>query len=144
MRQQSLIREEAMRTFSVVIVGAAMLFAGCGNDGASDSGQSDEVQIQAVADTYSQAALDGDTAAACETFSSEALAAIEEIKEFDGCEDLVQYGFGILDDSQKAEIAEITDIQVEGDTATAEGRDGTINFIKEDGEWKQQIQSQGS
>jgi hypothetical protein len=127
-----------MKRFAVAVVAAALLgAAGCGG---SDSGSgSDEEQIQALADDYSQAALDGDYTAACDTFSSEAIEQINNLKQFDSCEDLVEAGLAQLDASQKEELANLSNIQVDGDTATAEGRDGEITFIKENGEWKAQL-----
>ena len=127
-----------MKRFAVAVVAAALLgAAGCGG---SDSGSgSDEEQIQALADDYSQAALDGDYTAACDTFSSEAIEQINNLKQFDSCEELVEAGLSSLSESQKKELGNLSDIQVDGDTATAEGRDGQISFIKEDGEWKAQL-----
>lgn len=123
-----------MKRIAAVVVAVGLMggVIGCGGDSSS----SDEDQIQELADSYSQAALDGDYAAACETFSREAIARIEELSQFDGCEDFASVGLGTLTDEQKAELSELSDIQVDGDTATAEGRDGTVTFVKEDGEWK--------
>jgi len=125
-----------MKRIAVAVVALALLsVAGCG--GSSDSGSSsDEEQIQALVDRYEQAVIDGDYTAACETLSSEAMDEINNLKEFDSCEELVEVGMSSLSESQKEELANLSDIQVDGDTATAEGRDGTLAFVKEDGEWK--------
>ena len=125
-----------MKRMAVAVVAVALLgVAGCGG---SDSG-SDEEQIQALADQYEQAALDGDYSAACDTLSSEAMAQINDLQQFDSREELVEAGLSSLSESQKKELGNLSDIQVDGDTATAEGRDGQISFIKEDGEWKAQL-----
>ena len=134
-----------MKRIAVAAVTVALLgAAGCGSDdsgGSTESGPSDEEQIQAVAENYSQAALDGDAAAACDLFSEAALEELNNSEEFESCEEVVETGFGILDDSQKKEIAEISNIQVDGDTATAEGRDGEVSLVRENGEWKLETQN---
>lgn len=130
-----------MKGFAVVVVSVALLgVAGCGG---SDSGSSsdDQAAIEALASQYAQTALDGDFAATCKLLTPESLKKIDDIKVFGSCEELMKTGLGGLPDDEVKKLGEITNLEVNGDTATAEARGETVNFEKVNGEWKLAVNS---
>lgn len=112
---------------------AVLAVAGCGG---SSSSSADEQDIQAVADQYAQTAQDGDFKATCALFTQESLQRIKELKVFGSCEELMKEGLGNLPDSEIQKLADLTDLQVVGDTATAQARGEEVRFTKVNGEWK--------
>ena len=67
------------------------------------------------------------------------LARIEKLKVFGSCQELMKAGLGNLPEGEIEKLGEISDLQVDGDTATAQSRGETIKFKKIDGEWKLDI-----
>jgi Putative lumazine-binding len=107
----------------IALVLAALLI-GCGGDGKSGS---DEEQIESTIKDYFAAFADGDGGKSCGLLTDEARAAMEKGLKGLGvggsCEDLPK-AMDQLPDEQKDQIdklkdAEVTDIKVTGDTATA-------------------------
>jgi len=106
------------------LVLALALVTGCGGDD-DDSGGSDEEQITAAINTFA----DGGSAA-CDVMTDEAVETL-----FGGrseCEEAAGEG-------ESADV-EVADVQVDGDTATAQGTSGgstaTINLEKDGDDWK--------
>jgi hypothetical protein len=123
----------------------AALLVGCGGDGSSGS---DEEQIEATIKNYFAAFADGDGDKSCEQLTDEARENLEKGLEGVGtgkCEDLPE-AMKQLPDEQRNELkklkdAEVTDIKVTGDTATAvptlEGERGNEVKLRRVGDdWK--------
>ncbi|HRV60339.1 MAG: hypothetical protein KDB54_09360 [Solirubrobacterales bacterium] len=130
-----------MKLFAVTAIAFAVLgAAGCsGRD--SGSGE-DEAQITKVAQLYAQTAEDHDYAATCRLFTPDSLARIKQLKVFGSCEHLMKAGLGALSKEEIQKLDDLTDLQVDGDTATAQARGETINFEKVNGEWKLAIDTE--
>lgn len=101
----------------------ALTFAACGGD-------SDEDQINDVVSK-----IDEDPAAVCQAdVGSKQL--IEQLGGEEACKRAAE----AEDDPNADETAEVQNLKIDGDNATATIKDGTQNqpvkFVKEDGDWK--------
>jgi hypothetical protein len=107
------------------LAAVALVIAGCGGD---DGGSSDEDQITELVQGISEEPL-----TICEHLTADTLAQLGTVEE---CKQAGEQA-GEAEPSGEAEISEL---QVDGDTATAtvtddDGADD-VKFAKEDGEWK--------
>lgn len=126
-----------MKRFAgVAILGAALLFAGCGGD--DSGGSSDEDQINEAVASFSTAIADDDFAAVCAMYSPETQQFFEETKDVAGdCEVLIEGTYGGLDDQTVESLGEVETVEINGDTANVELANGdTMVLQKIDGEWK--------
>ena len=113
----------------------AALLAACGSS-------SDEDQIRDVVQEFAEAANDKDVGAICGQVVSEAFEDQEQCKKQADKE-------GSIGDLGSVEDFEVSDIKVDGDTATAqikatvggETDEGPGKFRKVDGEWKLDLDS---
>lgn len=120
---------------------AVLALAGCGGGDSNDA--ADQQAIESVASQYASTAADGDFAATCKLFTPDSLARIEKLKVFGSCQELMKAGLGSLPEGEIEKLGEISDLQVDGDTATAQSRGETIKFRKIDGEWKLDVSDPG-
>jgi ketosteroid isomerase-like protein len=114
---------------SAVLLTAAVALAACG-------GGSDEEQIEEVVASVSDAVREKDAGQLCDSVVT------ERIPEGEECADQISADdFGSIGD---VESIEVTDIEVDGETATAqvsatvdgEETDDDATFAKSDGDWK--------
>lgn len=115
-----------MRTrFALPALAALLLSAGCG--------QSDEERIQQVVREYARASANGNAEKACSLTAPEMFAGTGAT-----CEDVVR--INSLPDRREAGLRQAAGtyvVTVEGDRATAEGRNLGIFELREiDGDWK--------
>jgi hypothetical protein len=114
----------------------AVPVAGCGGGGG------DQDDIQGVVDDFSSALLDTDGNKVCDLLTENAIKELTGGTSRDDCAKVIDDAGDPSDDDRKQlENPEVTDLKVDGDTATAkvqtEGDDdpsGT-KFRKVDGEW---------
>jgi hypothetical protein len=110
---------------AIIMVGG--LVAGCGEGGDGNAGidsNADAVQIRAVAEGFTSAALSGDYEKACSLTTRQAKAALESAspsagKNGGGCAGVLESVFDFYDDATKAKLRsyEVTSVQITGDTA---------------------------
>lgn len=114
---------------STLLVTTAVALSACG-------GGSDEEQIEAVVADFADAVEEKDAAKLCDTVVT------EQIPEGEDCEEQVSAEeFGSIGD---VESIEVTDIEVDGNSATAnvtatvggEEMPDEASFTKSDGDWK--------
>lgn len=119
----------------------AVPVAGCGGSGGSGGG-GDQKEIQALVEDFSAALLDTDGAKTCDLLTDKA---INDLTGGDraGCAKVID-GAGEPGDADKKQLAnpKVTELKVDGDTATAKiTTDGDSDpagtqFKKVGGEWK--------
>jgi hypothetical protein len=119
---------------------ATALVAGCGS-----SGSSDEDQIQETTKNLVSAMKSKDWAGACDQMSKRAQDQLKQvgaqIKAKD-CADTLKKAAaqGAGDELSKLED-DVTDIKVNGNKATGKNGNETATFVKENGEWKIDVDS---
>lgn len=113
----------------------AVPVAGCGGG--------DKGDIQSVVDDFSSALLDTDGEKACDLLTDNAVKGLTGSDDRDGCVKAIDGAAKPTDDDRKQlEDPEVTDLKVDGNTATAviktEGDDdpSRTRFKKEGGDWK--------
>jgi hypothetical protein len=130
----------------VVMVLAGVLIAGCGDERDRDAGTSskgEEVQVRAVAENFTSAALRGDYKRACSLTTTEAKAALSSARatvgaKGGGCAAVLEAIFDQYDDAAKAQLRryEVTSVQVTGDTAVYMDSTGARSQArKQGGKW---------
>jgi hypothetical protein len=124
----------------VACLALALPVGACGGGGGSDE---DDVK-DAVNGVYG-ALADEDEEQVCDSLSKQGK---EQVTESGGragkrvtCESILRLGFVVTGDTFKdARDAKVTDVQVDGDQATAtveyKRKTGDVSLVKEDGEWK--------
>lgn len=124
-----------------LILGAGLIAAGCGGgDGDSTSAEA-QTPSEVVAAFYA-ATADGDNEELCSYFSEETAKQAAEEENADSCEEAAESGLSDSDTTDLAKTVEVGDEKIDGDTATVEVSSseqegsGSINLVKEDGEWK--------
>jgi hypothetical protein len=100
----------------------------------------------AVIQEYSAAIADGDGGDACDRLTEDAQEQIADEAEGDGsCEEVIELVSGFLNDEQKDDLRDIepTDVEIDGDTATAtvpevgeQGQEEEVELVREDGDWR--------
>lgn len=123
------------RLLTALVLAAAVLGA-CGGGG-------EEEDIEAVVSDFSAALLDTDGPKACALLTEAAIEELTQQPEVAACEKAVDgAGEPTDDDRENLEDPEVTDIEVDGDTATAQvtatGEEGEsrTRFRRVDGDWK--------
>ena len=130
----------------VVMVLAAGLIAGCGDErdrNAGTASKAEEAQVRAVAERFTSAGLRGDYQRACSLTTSEAQAALSSASasvgaKGSGCAAVLEAVFDQYDDATKAQLRryEVTSVQVTGDTAVyTDNTGGRSQARKQGGEW---------
>jgi hypothetical protein len=126
----------------VVVVVSALTLAGCWSD-AEDApsypeGESDQVQIQAVVDSFNRAASDLDADVLC----AEVIAPSRRGGTVDRCAERVDPAMDAAPENW-SQISELREIRVRGQAATADGLQGgdriPLVFQNEDDRWWMQV-----
>jgi hypothetical protein len=124
-----------------LLLGAALSLSACGGGGGGD----DSSEVSDTITTYLSAIASGDGDEACEQLTSseaakvfqEATSALPELRAT-GCADaLTKLSESIGGERKVLESAEVTDVKIDGDTATAGvvGGSATADLTKVDGTW---------
>ena len=116
------------------------LLAGCG-------GGSDEDDIKAVGTDLVSAVKDKDWQGVCDKFSAKAQQQLEKAGAALGskdCPGIMKQLFSDAKESDFKNADKITDVKVNGNTATGKAGDDETRFVKEDGEWKVDVDPAGS
>jgi ketosteroid isomerase-like protein len=112
------------------MVALALALGACGGD-------SDEDQVsEAIENSYS-AFAEGDAEAFCDTLSPDYLADFEDY--YEGCDSRVLDGVREQAPSPEEDILEapeITDVQIDGETASATVNGESLELVRVEGEWK--------
>lgn len=125
----------------VVVAAVALALMGVVGCGGGDSAQSaDDQAISRTAQLYAQSVEDQDFGATCALLTPDSLQRIKDLKVFGTCEKMMKTGLGQLSPEEARKLGELSDIQVDGDTASAQSRGETIDFKKIDGEWKLSVE----
>ena len=142
---------KSLMTLSACIAAALALLAGCGDDEGSDSGGGggdEEISAEATpTEVYQgfQAALAAGAAdTACSLLSPAGIKQVEQASIGGTCEDWVGEVESVLTEPYKKsmEDAQVTDEQIQGETATLEVQDPVLDLPLEveleqiDGAWK--------
>jgi hypothetical protein len=117
----------------------ALPFGACGGDGGSD-----ENAVKDAVNGLNGALADEDEEKVCDSLSKQGK---EQVTESGGragkrvtCESILRLGFAFTDTFKGARDAKVTDVQVDGNEATAtvefKRKTGDVSLVKEDGEWK--------
>jgi len=138
-------------TLSACVIATLALLAGCGDDEGSDSGgASDSIEVSAdatpteVYQDFMASVAGGDSDTACELLSPAGLKQVEQASIGGTCNDWVSEVESVLTPAYKKalENAQVSDEQIQGETATLEVKDPVLELPLEveleqvDGAWK--------
>ncbi|HET6494689.1 MAG TPA: hypothetical protein VFH61_04885 [Thermoleophilia bacterium] len=124
-------------TAPVLVVAALLALAGCG---------SDEDNVSDAVTTYYDALADGDGEKACDQLSGNGTRELvafanEQLPELGtlDCASIVEQFSGLIGEDERNILrdAEVTDVEIDGDEATAqiEGATASPVLVKSDGDW---------
>lgn len=124
-----------MRRLSAVTLTVLMcVLTACGGGGGGDS---DEDQIKSAVEQFATGVLDKDSGKACGVLTAKA------VEEFSGdaggdCEKLLDLVSEAIteEDRKEFENPKVTEIKVDGDSATAKVDGDETRFTKDGGDWK--------
>ena len=138
-------------TLSACVIATLALLAGCGDDEGSDSGgASDSIEVSAdatpteVYQDFMASVAGGDSDTACELLSPAGLKQVEQSSIGGTCNDWVSEVESVLTPAYKKalENAQVSDEQIQGETATLEVKDPVLELPLEveleqvDGAWR--------
>lgn len=122
---------------------AALAAGGCGGDDSDGGGTAspEEDAAREVVETYKEAAASGDSARACAQLTRRAREETGRVEGIGSCEEAHEAALiGFTDEAREALANADFEVQVEGDTGTAEieGNKGgqTVKLRREGGRWR--------
>lgn len=139
-------REAAWRSSSLTLaacVAIAVSACGTGGDDGGDQPSPEQLEVVDVFYRFQQAAVDRDSEAVCDLVDEESISAFERVG---GCESFFSEDtfYGTQED---VDALDVTDVEIRGDdarvTVEAEGTEDTMDFVREDGEWRVLVERTG-
>lgn len=131
------MRSTMLRGALALAAVTGLLVAGCGGD-------DEPAAPEDVVDQFVTASTGTDAEALCETFTADSATQAAEEQDAETCEEGIEASFEESDNQaelEQLEGVEIGEATIDGETATvaitsAEGQEGEIPLVMEDGEWK--------